>query len=112
MQIDKIRFKPFMEQEKQHWHTKNLCLYYEKLGHVAHKCRKKHDPHVAPTISIINPQLEESLIGNMSFFLLSLSTKRNLKMSLSTKISTILVDNDIFSTFLVNISKSKRHVFY
>jgi hypothetical protein len=68
MQIDKTRFKPLMEQEKQHRRTRNLCLYYEKLGHVVHKCPKKHVPHVAHTIFVTNPQLEESLVENMSFF--------------------------------------------
>jgi hypothetical protein len=51
-----------MEKEKQHQRTKNLCLYYGKLSHVAHKCPKKHDPHVTHTIFVTNPQLEESIV--------------------------------------------------
>jgi hypothetical protein len=48
-----------MKQEKRHQCTNNLCLYYGKLGHVVHKCPKKHGPHVAHVISITNPQLDE-----------------------------------------------------
>ncbi len=59
MQIDKTRFKPLTKQEKQHQHTNNLCLYCEKLGHVARKCPKKHGPHASHVISITNPQLKE-----------------------------------------------------
>ncbi len=29
MQIDKMRFKPFMEQENQWWTINKLCLYCE-----------------------------------------------------------------------------------
>ncbi len=60
MQIDKIRFKPFMEQKYIYQHTNNFCLYCGKLGHVAHKCPKKHGPHVAYVIYITNPQLKRS----------------------------------------------------
>ncbi len=45
MQIDETRFKLFMEQKKQRWHTNNICLYCGKLGHVAHECPKKCGPH-------------------------------------------------------------------
>jgi hypothetical protein len=45
MQINKTRFKPFTEQEKQHQRTNNLCLYCEEPGHVVHECPKKHGPH-------------------------------------------------------------------
>jgi 5-methylcytosine-specific restriction endonuclease McrA len=60
MQIDKIRFKAYTEQEKQCQHINNFCLYCEKPCHVAHKCPKKHGPHVTRTIFVTNPQLEES----------------------------------------------------
>jgi len=60
MQIDKTRFKSFMEQKKQCQHTNNLCLYCGKLGHVAHECPKNCGPHVACTISITSPQPKES----------------------------------------------------
>jgi hypothetical protein len=60
MQIDKTKFKPFMEQEMQCQHTNNLCLYYGEPSHVVRECPKKHEPFVARTIFITNPQLEES----------------------------------------------------
>jgi hypothetical protein len=45
MQIDKTKFKPFMEQKKQCWHTNNICLYCGKLSHVVHECPKKCGPY-------------------------------------------------------------------
>jgi hypothetical protein len=66
MQIEKTRFKPLTEHKKKR-HKKNLCLYHVKLGHVVHKCPKKHDQHVARAIFVTNPQLEDSLVENVSF---------------------------------------------
>jgi hypothetical protein len=59
MQINKTRFKPFMEQEKQSQCTNNLCLYCEELGHVVCECPKKCGAHATHAIFVTNPQLEE-----------------------------------------------------
>ncbi len=55
MHIDKTRFKPLMEQEKQCQHTNNLCLYCGKQDDVIRECPKKHGPHAPCT----NPQPKE-----------------------------------------------------
>jgi hypothetical protein len=62
MQIDKIRFNPFIEQEKQCQHINSLCLYYGEPGHVVCECPKKSCPHVVCAISVTNPQPEK--LGN------------------------------------------------
>jgi len=54
MHIDKTKFKPIMEQEKQSWHTNNLGLYCGKLIHVIRECPKKHGPHATHTIFVTN----------------------------------------------------------
>jgi hypothetical protein len=99
MHIDKTRFKPLMEQEKQHRGTKNLCLYYEKLGHVAHKCPNKHDPHVARTIFVTNPQLEESLVENVSFFTYLCQLKEFLKCHCQLKFQLFQLTTTFFDFF-------------
>jgi hypothetical protein len=49
-----------MEEDKQHQHTKNICLYYGELGHVVCECLKKCGQHVACATSVTNPQLKKS----------------------------------------------------
>jgi len=60
IQIDKTRFKPFMEQKKQCQHTNNLCLYCGELGYVVRECPKKHGPHITRVTSITNSQPKDS----------------------------------------------------
>jgi hypothetical protein len=56
IQINKTRFKPLTEHEKQHRHVNNLYLYYGKPGHIVSVCPKKRVQHVAHTITSTTTQ--------------------------------------------------------
>jgi len=59
-QIDKTRFKPLIEQEKQCQHVNNLYLYCGELSHIAGVCPKKCVQHVATaTTSTTTQGLQE-----------------------------------------------------
>jgi 6-phosphogluconolactonase/glucosamine-6-phosphate isomerase/deaminase len=49
MQIDKTRFKPLIEHEKQCQRINNFCLYCGKLGHIASVCPNKRVQHATCT---------------------------------------------------------------
>jgi hypothetical protein len=56
LQINKTQFKPPIEQENQHRHTNNLCLYYEEPSHVDCEYLKKCGQHEACATFVTNPQ--------------------------------------------------------
>ena len=41
MQVDAVRFKPLTNDEKEHHHRNNLCLYCGGSGHMVRNCPLK-----------------------------------------------------------------------